>query len=55
MSGDRECDLLIRGALVFDGSGGAPAVMDVAVADGRIVATGEGLTLAAGEVLCFIG
>ncbi|MGR3805635.1 MAG: N-acyl-D-amino-acid deacylase family protein [Marinibacterium profundimaris] len=51
MSGDRECDLLIRGALVFDGSGGAPAVMDVAVADGRIVATGEGLTLAAGEVL----
>lgn len=31
-------DLLIRNALVFDGSGAAPQPVDVAIADGRIVA-----------------
>ena len=34
-------DLLIRGARLVDGSGGAPRVADVAVQDGRIVDTGE--------------
>ena len=29
-------DLLIRGALVYDGSGDEPVAADVAVADGRI-------------------
>jgi len=36
-------DLLIRGATVFDGSGEAPRVEDVAVRDGRIAARGVGL------------
>ena len=36
-------DLLIRNALVFDGSGAAPAVQDVAVQAGRIRAVGAGL------------
>ena len=47
MSGDHECDLVIRGARVFDGSGGTPAVADVAVAGGRIIAVGEALALSA--------
>jgi N-acyl-D-aspartate/D-glutamate deacylase len=34
-------DLLIRNALVFDGSGMEPAVMDVAVQQGKIKATGQ--------------
>jgi N-acyl-D-aspartate/D-glutamate deacylase len=36
-------DTLITNALVFDGSGQPPKALDVALADGRIVATGEGL------------
>ena len=36
-------DLLIRNALVFDGSGGAPAPADVAVRHGRIRTVGAGL------------
>ena len=36
-------DLLIRDALVFDGSGAPPAVQDVAVAAGRIAAIGPKL------------
>ena len=36
-------DTLIRGALVFDGRGGAPVVEDVALRDGRIAARGAGL------------
>lgn len=36
-------DTVIRGARVFDGTGGAPATRDVAIRDGRIAAIGEGL------------
>jgi N-acyl-D-aspartate/D-glutamate deacylase len=36
-------NLLIRNALVFDGTGGAPCREDVAVADGRIAARGPSL------------
>ena len=36
-------DLLIRNALVFDGSGATPRVEDIAIADGRIAARGAGL------------
>jgi len=36
-------DTLIRGALVFDGSGAAPVCEDVAIADGRIAARGANL------------
>jgi N-acyl-D-amino-acid deacylase len=36
----RTCDTLIRHVLVVDGSGGDPAVADVAIADGRIAAIG---------------
>jgi N-acyl-D-aspartate/D-glutamate deacylase len=34
-------DIIIRGGNVFDGSGAAPEVVDVAIADGRIVAMGR--------------
>jgi N-acyl-D-amino-acid deacylase len=37
-------DLLIRNALVFDGSGREPAVKDVAIQQGRIRAIGQGLS-----------
>ena len=36
-------DLLVRGARVFDGTGAAPVVADVAVQDGRIAAVGARL------------
>lgn len=36
-------DLLIRNALVFDGSGAAPVTADLAVVNGRIAARGVGL------------
>ena len=36
-------DLLIRGALLFDGSGGPPRIEDLAVRDGRVAARGAGL------------
>lgn len=38
-----EWDLLIRGARVFDGTGAAPIIEDVAVRDGRIAARGASL------------
>jgi N-acyl-D-amino-acid deacylase len=44
----RSYDLVVRGGLVVDGSGGEPFEADVAVTDGRIAAVGEGL--GAGEV-----
>jgi len=40
-------DLLIRNAVVFDGSGAPPVVQDLAVRDGRIVAIGPKLDLGA--------
>ena len=40
-------DLLIRHAVVFDGSGAPPVVQDLAVRDGRIVAIGPKLDLGA--------
>ena len=43
-------DLLIRNATLFDGSGSAPTVADVAIAQGRIVAVG-GAPGAAREVI----
>ena len=36
-------DLLIRNATIFDGSGGAPFVGDIAVKDGRVAARGRDL------------
>ena len=36
-----DADLLLRGGTIHDGSGAAPAVGDVAVRDGRIVAVGK--------------
>ena len=36
-------DLLLRGALVFDGTGAAPSVQDVAVGGGRVAAIGPDL------------
>jgi N-acyl-D-aspartate/D-glutamate deacylase len=45
-------DTLITGALVFDGSGAAPERLDVAIADGKVVACAAGLPHAnAREVL----
>ena len=35
-----DVDLLIRNGVIYDGSGGAPVRGDVAVRDGRVVATG---------------
>lgn len=39
----KDFDLLIRGGMVYDGSGSAPAVADIAVRDDRIVAIGRDL------------
>ncbi len=46
-----ECDFVIRGARVVDGSGGEARVVDVAVAGDRIVAIGADLDCAANEVI----
>ena len=51
MTGDFECDLLIRNAEVYDGTGAPPVMADVAVAGDRIAAIGAGLTLSAREVV----
>ncbi|WP_304219239.1 amidohydrolase family protein, partial [Phenylobacterium aquaticum] len=42
-------DLVVRGGLVFDGTGAAPVVADVAVQDGRVVAVGPDLALKGDE------
>lgn len=42
-----DADLLLRGGTIYDGSGAAPSVGDVAVRHGRIVAVGR---LAAGKI-----
>lgn len=39
-NGNNRVDLLIRNGVIYDGSGGAPVRGDVAVRDGRVVATG---------------
>ena len=44
-------DLLIRGALVFDGTGAPPLPTDVAVREGRIAATGRDLRRDAGRTV----
>jgi len=44
-------DLLFRHALVYDGSGAAPSVQDVAVRDGRIAAIGSNLDANAARVV----
>jgi N-acyl-D-aspartate/D-glutamate deacylase len=43
-------DLVIRGGLVVDGSGGKPFLADVAVQDGRIAAVAAGLGAGAEEI-----
>ena len=45
------CDLLITGATVFDGSGGAGFLADVAVTDGQITAVGALASLKARDVM----
>ena len=45
-----ECDLLIRGGTVIDGTGATPRLADVAIDDGRIVAIGN-LDVEAREVI----
>lgn len=37
------CDMIIKNGLVFDGSGELPAVQDIAVSDGKIVAHGKNI------------
>ena len=44
-------DLLIRNAMVFDGSGAQPAVADVAVRDGTVLGVGPNLPAHAGRVV----
>lgn len=44
-------DLLIKGATVFDGSGGEPEVRDVAIRQGTIAATGSRLSDSAAQVI----
>src|SRR5450631_1173702 len=44
-------DLLFRNALIFDGTGGSPAINEVAITDGRIAAIGPGLDTSAHEVI----
>jgi N-acyl-D-aspartate/D-glutamate deacylase len=46
-----ECDVLIRGARIVDGSGGDPRVADVAVAGDRVVGVGSDLNCSAAEVV----
>jgi N-acyl-D-aspartate/D-glutamate deacylase len=46
-----DCDTLIRGASVFDGSGGEPARLDVAVREGRICDVGSSLPHSASRVV----
>ncbi len=48
-------DLLVRNALVFDGTGSAPTIGDVAVTDGRIAAVGPARGTSAREVIAADG
>lgn len=51
MSGHPKVDLLLRGALVYDGSGTVPIEADVAVTGDRISAVGPGLPIPAGTTV----
>ena len=44
-------DTLIRNALVFDGSGGAPQQQDIAVKDGKVAARGHALPASEAETV----
>ena len=44
-------DILFKSALIFDGTGAAPAVGDVLVEDGRVRAAGRSLTASAHRVV----
>lgn len=44
----KACDILIRGAQVFDGTGGEPQVLDIAISGDRIVDVGSDLAWSAG-------
>ena len=44
-----DAQLVLRGAVVYDGTGAPPFEADVAVADGRIAAVGRGLAARAGR------
>ena len=44
-------DLLIKNALVFDGSGKEPSIQDVSILDGKINSLGENLEASATEVI----
>jgi N-acyl-D-amino-acid deacylase len=46
----RACDTLIRNAMVHDGSGGSPELMDVTLLGDRIVAMGPGLNIEAASI-----
>ena len=48
-------DLLFRNALIFDGTGGAPTIGDVAITAGRIAAIGPSLGAPAREVIAADG
>ena len=48
-------DLLFRNALIFDGTGNAPSINNVAITDGRIVAMGPGLDASARKVIAADG
>ena len=37
----KDHDIVIRGGMVYDGSGGAPFESDVAISDGKITAVGD--------------
>src|SRR5262245_26867292 len=51
MSSNMPYDILIRGGLLIDGSGAAPAHGDLAIRDGRIAALGDDLSGAASTVI----
>ncbi len=55
VSRGRDADLLLRGGLVYDGSGAAPTEADVAVAGDRIAAVGSGLAAAGAETVDLAG
>jgi N-acyl-D-amino-acid deacylase len=51
MRGRPKVDIMLRGALVYDGSGSAPVEADVAVAGDRIAAVGPALPIPAGTTV----